>query len=265
MVMASHVATMLKVCFMLDSDQLKRLHKVYADPVSHNSFIFAPLKVSMVTVRIWDLPTRLFHGALALCVLGLFVSAELGGNAMVWHFRFGFAVLTLLLFRLAWGLVGGHWSRWAQFPLRPSSVLAYVQGRSLLSWAGHNPLGSWSVVFLMLFLTLQVATGLISDDEIANVGPLSFGVPGRWVSWATAWHKDWGQSLVMTLVLLHLSALVWYRFKKKVSLVPAMLHGDKSLPEPVTASKDQAAQWLLAFVLLLLSALAVYFLVTLQP
>jgi hypothetical protein len=69
----------------------------------------------------------------------------------------------------------------------------------------------------------------------------------------------------MTLVLLHLSALVWYRFKKKVSLVPAMLHGDKSLPEPVTASKDQAAQWLLAFVLLLLSALAVYFLVTLQP
>jgi len=263
--MANNVPTMLNVCFMFDSDQLKWLHKVYADPVSHNSFIFAPSKVSMVTVRIWDLPTRLFHGALALCVLGLFVSAELGGNAMVWHFRFGFAVLTLLLFRLAWGLVGGHWSRWAQFPLHPASVRAYLQGRSRLRWAGHNPLGSWSVVFLMLVLTLQVATGLVSDDEIANVGPLSFLVSGRWVSWATSWHKDWGQSLVMALVMLHLSALAWYRFKKKISLVPAMLHGDKSLPELVKASKDHVAQRLLAFVLLILSALAVYFLVTMRP
>jgi hypothetical protein len=44
-----------------------------------------------------------------------------------------------------------------------------------------------------------------------------------------------------------------------------MLHGDKSLPEPVTASKDQVAQRLLAFVLLVLSALAVYFLVSIRP
>ncbi len=124
----------------------------------------------MVTVRIWDLPTRLFHWALALCVLGLFVTAELGGNAMVWHFRFGFCVLTLLLFRLAWGLFGGYWSRWTQFPLRPSAVAAYLQGRSMLGWSGHNPLGSWSVVVLLLALAVQVATGLVSDDEIANVG-----------------------------------------------------------------------------------------------
>jgi cytochrome b len=250
---------------MFDSSHLKRLQKNYAVTVSHNFHIFAPLKVFMVTVRIWDLPTRVFHGALALCVLGLFVSAELGGNAMVWHFRFGFAVLTLLIFRVAWGLVGGHWSRWAQFPLRPASVAAYLQGRNLILWAGHNPLGSWSVVFLMLVLTLQVATGLVSDDEIANVGPLSFLVSGRWVSWATSWHKDWGQSLVMALVILHLSAVAWYHFKKKIFLVPAMLHGDKSLPEPVTPSKDQVAQRLLALVLLILSALAVYFLVTMRP
>jgi len=250
---------------MFDSSQLKRLQKIYASPVSHIFHIPAALKELMVTVRIWDLPTRLFHWALALCVLGLFVSAELGGNAMVWHFRFGFAVLTLLLFRLAWGLVGGHWSRWAQLPLRPASVAAYLQGRSLLRWAGHNPLGSWSVVFLMLVLTLQVATGLISDDEIANVGPLSFLVSGRWVSWATSWHKDWGQSLVMALVILHLSAVAWYHFRKKVSLVPAMLHGDKSLPEPVTPSEDHVAQRLLALVLLIMSASAVYFLVSLRP
>jgi cytochrome b len=250
---------------MFDSSQLKRLQKNYASSVSYIFHISAPLKVFMVTVRIWDLPTRLFHWALALCVLGLFVSAELGGNAMVWHFRFGFCVLTLLLFRLVWGLVGGHWSRWVQFPLSPSAVVAYLQGHSMLRWSGHNPLGSWSVVVLLMALVLQVATGLVSDDEIANVGPLSFLVPGKWVSLATSWHKDWGQSIVLLLVILHVSALVWYRFKKNISLVPAMLHGDKSLPETVTASQDYFAQRVLAFVLLFLSALAVYFLVTIQP
>ena len=117
--MANNVAMVLNVCFMFDSDQLKQLHNVYADSVSHSLVFSAPLKVFMVTVRVWDLPTRIFHWALAACVLGLFVTAELGGNAMVWHFRLGFTVLTLLLFRVIWGVIGGHWSRWHQLSLRP--------------------------------------------------------------------------------------------------------------------------------------------------
>ena len=64
---------------------------------------------TMVTVRIWDLPTRLFHWSLVLCVAGLIVTGNVGGNAMVWHFRLGYAVLTLLLFRLVWAWIGGHW------------------------------------------------------------------------------------------------------------------------------------------------------------
>lgn len=220
----------------------------------------------MVTVRVWDLPTRLFHWALAICVAGLFITAELGGPAMVWHFRFGFTVLTLLLFRLAWGLIGGHWSRWSQLPLHPGQVFAYLKGRMATDhWVGHNPLGSWSVLGLLFMLALQVTSGLISDDEISNTGPLSFLVPGRWVSWATSWHKDWGQSLIVLLVALHLAALIWYRFKKKVSLVPAMVHGDKSLPQLVTPSRDEAPQRLLALVVFLLSALAVYGLVSIAP
>jgi len=220
----------------------------------------------MLTVRVWDLPTRLFHWALAVCVAGLFITAEWGGSAMVWHFRFGFMVLTLLLFRLVWGLIGGHWSRWAQLPLHPAQVLAYLKGRLATDhWVGHNPMGSWSVLALLFMLALQVATGLISDDEISNTGPLSFWVPGRWVSWATSWHKDWGQSLIVLLLVLHLGALIWYRVKKKLSLVPAMLHGDKSLPQAATPSRDQAPQRLLALVVFLLSALAVYGLVSITP
>ena len=49
----------------------------------------------MVKIRVWDLPTRLFHWALVLCVLGLVVTGNVGGDGMVWHFRFGYTVLSL--------------------------------------------------------------------------------------------------------------------------------------------------------------------------
>ena len=80
------------------------------------------------TVRIWDLPTRLFHWLLALCVIGLVITANVGGNAMVWHFRLGYAVATLLLFRVVWGLVGGHWSRFSSFLYAPASIVRYLKG-----------------------------------------------------------------------------------------------------------------------------------------
>lgn len=217
------------------------------------------MKVSMFTVRIWDLPTRLFHWALAACVISLVITGNVGGNAMVWHFRLGYAVLTLVLFRLAWGFAGGHWSRWASLPLHPRHALAYLKTRSAeRTEAGHNPLGSWSILAMLFFLLFQVSTGLISDDEIANAGPLTALVSGSWVSWASAWHKNWGKLIIIGLVVLHLLALLWHRFKKHPPLVLAMLHGDKAFPEPVPASRDQWPHRLVALLLLGLSALSVY-------
>ena len=114
----------------------------------------------MVTVRIWDLPTRVFHWLLVACVVGLIVTGNIGGNAMVWHFRLGQAVLTLLLFRLLWGFAGGHWSRWAQLPLAPRQLVAYWRGRSsTTAWSGHNPMGSWSVLLMLLWLCCKWAPG----------------------------------------------------------------------------------------------------------
>ncbi len=214
----------------------------------------------MVTVRIWDLPTRLFHWLLAACVVRLVITGQLGGNAMVWHFRFGQAVLTLVLFRLVWGLVGGHWSRWSQLALTPAQVLDYLRGRTA-HWAGHNPMGSWSVLLMLGWLLLQAGTGLVSDDEIANAGPLTALVSGATVSAATAWHKGVGQWVLLALVLLHLAAIAWYRLRKAQALVPAMLHGDKMLPQPVPASRDGAAPRTLALLVLLVCAGAVRWLV----
>ena len=67
---------------------------------------------------LWDLPTRIFHWALALCVVGSFVSVKIGGNAMDWHGRFGVTVVGLLAFRLVWGFVGSTYARFTHWSAR---------------------------------------------------------------------------------------------------------------------------------------------------
>ena len=165
------------------------------------------MKQSAVSsVRVWDLPTRLFHWALATTVIGSLISAQIGGSLMQWHFWFGYSAFALLAFRLLWGLFGGRWSRFASFIYAPGTVLRYLRGQSRADEhvdVGHNPLGSFSVFALLLMLSGQVATGLVADDEIATVGPLNRLVSSDLASSATSWHASYGQWLVFGLIALH--------------------------------------------------------------
>lgn len=204
----------------------------------------------MNKVRVWDLPTRVFHWLLAVCVIGLAVTGTIGGGLMEWHFRFGYAVLSLLLFRLVWGVIGGRWSRFASFIYSPGSMLAYLRGRGKPEHSvGHNPLGAGSVFALLLFLCAQVGTGLMSDDEIAFAGPLTRFVSNATVSAATSYHKGIGKYVLLALVVLHLLAIVFYVWKKKHTLVRPMLHGDKHLPIAVESARDNAGTRVLALVI----------------
>ena len=160
------------------------------------------------TVRIWDLPTRLFHWALAASVIALVVTAKVGGNAMVWHLRLGYVVLALLVFRLVWGLVGGRWSRFGAFLYSPGRLVRYLRGTGHPEdGVGHSPLGALSVFALLGVLLAQVGTGLLSDDEIAFQGPLTRFVSNAVVGQATGYHKEIGQYLVLGLVALHVRAI----------------------------------------------------------
>lgn len=193
------------------------------------------------TVRIWDLPTRLFHWSLAASVVGLVVTAKIGGNLMEWHLRLGHLVLALLVFRLVWGLVGGRWSRFTSFLVSPARVWRYLRGNAPVSdSAGHTPLGALSVFGLLAVLAAQVATGLISDDEIAFAGPLTRFVSSQWVGQVTSYHKEIGQYLLLGLVALHVVAIAFYVGIKRQSLVMPMVHGDKRIAEPVAPSRDDA-------------------------
>lgn len=208
-----------------------------------------PDSPSTVPVRVWDLPTRLFHWALLAAVATAVVTAQIGGNAMDWHVRAGLVTGALLVFRLLWGGVGGRWSRFSQFVRSPAGVWRYLRSGAA-EVPGHNPLGGWSVLGLLAVLLAQGLTGLMADDEIATAGPLVSRVPEDWVALATAWHKGPGQALMFTLIGLHVAAIVFYAVVKRRRLVPAMVTGDQALPPGTPASRDDGRTRLLAAALL---------------
>jgi cytochrome b len=207
-------------------------------------------------VRVWDLPTRVFHWLLAATVIGSVITGKIGDSALIWHMRLGLLALALLAFRVVWGFVGGHWSRFAAFIYPPSSVAAYVRGDRGPGGRfdiGHSPLGALSVFALLLVLIVQVATGLVADDEVATTGPLNRFVETALALKATGWHKSVGQYLIITLVVLHIATVLYYLFKKQRNLIEPMWHGDKPLPPGTPASADGVAQRVLAAVLIALA------------
>lgn len=206
-------------------------------------------------VRVWDLPTRLFHWLLAAAVIAAVVTAKIGGNAMVWHTRLGLLVLALLAFRLGWGFVGGHWSRFASFAYGPASVRAYLRGDGGPAGRfhiGHSPLGALSVFALLAVLVAQVATGLVADDEVATVGPLNRFVDVATGLKATAWHERVGQYLIIALVAVHVVAVLYYLQARRRNLIAPMWHGDKLLAPDAPASADGWRERLRAAVLIVI-------------
>ncbi len=214
-------------------------------------------------VRVWDLPTRLFHWLLAACLVGSLVSVNLGGNAIGWHFRFGYAILALLLFRLLWGFVGPRYARFSSFPPSPAAALRYLRGAAVAP-PGHNPLGALSVYALLAALAVQAATGLFTTDDIMWDGPLKALVSNAAGEILTRIHRT-NRFVVVALALLHLAAIAWYALVRRQALVRPMIDGDRRLdgsaplPEPAA---DGAPQRLLALALLGLSAAAVWAVVT---
>lgn len=214
-----------------------------------------PRSAAVVRVRIWDLPTRVFHWSLVGSLAGLALTGYAGGAWIDWHARLGSLVLALLLFRLVWGVVGGRWSRFASFIPSPSKVLGYLRGKAgPEADAGHSPLGALSILAMLAVLLAQVGSGLVSDDGAGFTGPLNAWVSSGAGLAATALHKDYGQWMLASLVALHVAAIAFYRYARKRRLVKAMINGDKLMERAgaVAPSRDDAFQRVLAAVILAL-------------
>lgn len=199
-------------------------------------------------IRVWDLPTRLFHWLLVVLVLAAVITGQLGGALIPWHGRIGLAILGLLVFRLLWGFMGSTHARFLNFFPVPGRLLAYLRGQ----WrgVGHNPLGALSVLALLGILSLQAVTGLFANDDIAFQGPLTALVDGEISQWLTRIHRL-NFNLLLPLVGLHIGAILFYTLVKKDNLVKPMITGLKEVADPLAqpARGGGLIPFLIAFIL----------------
>lgn len=182
--------------------------------------------MSLKRIKLWDLPTRLFHWLLVLCISAALITGNIGGAAIDWHGRIGLAIVGLIVFRLVWGLIGSSHARFASFMPTPGSIGAYLRGQ----WhgVGHNPLGALSVFGLLLLIAAQLATGLFANDDIAFHGPL-FGLIGKDLSDRLTGIHELTSNALIALIVLHLAAIAFYGHVKKDKLIKPMISGWKDL------------------------------------
>jgi cytochrome b len=187
-----------------------------------------PETIMSVSIKVWDLPLRVFHWLMALAVLSAVITGELGGNLIDWHGRIGLLLLGLLVFRLIWGFIGSTHARFASFFPTPARVAAYLKGQ----WQGigHNPLGALSALALLGALATLVVTGLFANDDIAFQGPLFSLISKDLSDKLTGWHNLSFNALI-GLVPLHLAAIIYYARVKKHNLVVSMVTGNKTVPK----------------------------------
>lgn len=211
---------------------------------------------------VWDLPTRLFHWLLVLLLVGSFLAVKAGGNWIDWHFRAGYAILALIVFRIIWGFVGGRYARFGSFLFRPRQVLAYLRGApDAHPGPGHNPLGALSVFAMLLLIGVQAVLGLFANDDIASEGPLASLVSKDTSDFLTGLHLR-HEPIILALVALHVLAIAWYRIVRGRRLVRPMVTGrDPQAPPGTVPSRDDARTRLGALAILAVVAVAVWLVV----
>jgi cytochrome b len=220
-------------------------------------------------IRVWDVPVRLFHWTLVVLLAVSYFTGRAGDDWMKFHFWSGYAILALLLFRIAWGFVGSTTARFSDFVKGPVAGLAYLRdlllGRRTYE-VGHNPVGGGMVVLLLFAVLAQVVAGLFSADTDTGTvtGPLSRLVADKWIDRFTHFHHFW-VNVLLVLIALHVLAAVFYLVWKRQNLIGAMFTGHKPLDQCVASGKPAPlltfASGRLAVSLLIVAAAIVYFIV----
>ena len=195
--------------------------------------------------KLWDLPVRLSHWLLVIGVVTAFVTAHY--DAMDLHQYNGYMLLWVVLFRLLWGITGSTSARFLNFLHGPGAVFAYLRGGNEHGgkrWPGHNPIGGWAVVLMLLALLVQAITGLFSGNEdVMFDGPLVHLVSTHTVHKVSGFHGNWFYFAVLTLLVIHIGANLAYRFVKKQDLITPMITGYAPIDEADAERLSFAPLW----------------------
>ena len=183
-----------------------------------------------IELIVWDLPLRLYHWLLVICVAGAYITSDWNDRNI--HQFFGMAVLGLCVFRLIWGFIGSPSAKFLNFIKPPTVVFCYVIQifkRKTNTSAGHSPLGGWATIALISITSWFAITGSFSNDGILFDGPFAYLLPS-FSDLATKFHKN-AEILLIIILLTHLIAIAFYRFWVGHNLVPAMIHGSREETE----------------------------------
>ena len=195
--------------------------------------------------QVWDFPVRLFHWLIVILMSVSWTTGELGGDWLTWHFRSGYAILALVLFRISWGFFGSHTARFINFIKGPRAMIAHLRhltSRTPDFEIGHNPLGGVMVVVLLLMLLLQASTGLFANDDIVTTGPLAGLVDSPMSARLTSFHRL-GFDVLLIFAGLHILAVLVYWVVFRHNLIKPMLTGTKSLPESFKTRSNSVSLW----------------------
>lgn len=224
-------------------------------------------------MRVWDFPLRLFHWALVVSIVGAIISAKMG---ILWvHERFGLTVLGLIVFRIVWGFLGGNYARFRQFLARPRMALKEL--RLFFKWTsksdpksdkeaevGHSALGGYAVMALLGIPLFMAISGTMSSDDVLFDGPLAHLLPTG-IDNATSAHH-FGERLLFLILLLHVSAILIYKFKKKRNLTKAMVTGNvDAMPAKVIDGSISANRTYFGLFLMMFCIAAAQCLTLLRP
>jgi cytochrome b len=207
-------------------------------------------------IRIWDLPIRIFHWLLVLLFVAAYTTHILGTDYFIYHLWFGYATLILVSFRILWGFVGTYHARFSNFVRNPIATIKYalsVFKKTDKPHAGHNPLGAIMVIILLPAILVQAITGLFTNDEIFNVGPLYAYISDELSLSLTSLHRQlfyW----ILGAIVLHIAAVLCHQFLKRDNIIGAMFTGKitaKGLENEKSISSSKL--WLAVILVIVLS------------
>lgn len=170
---------------------------------------------------LWDLPTRVCHWGIVVCVALAWWSAEFDRYDI--HEWVGYTLMVLVVSRLIWGVIGSRHSRFTDFLAGPGKILSYIRSGTS-STPGHNPLGGWSVVVLLGLLLVQAISGLFNSDDVFFTGPLYYAADTELRDTLGAVH-EWAFNVLLGFIGLHLLAVGYHQFRRREPLVQAMVKG----------------------------------------
>ena len=181
--------------------------------------------------KVWDPVTRVWHWVLVFSVtLGWGFGEFMSLDNVTWHFYLGYLILGLMVFRIVWGLFGPTPVRFKNLLQTVSSTIEYtktITRRSPSGVAGHNPLGTLWLIAMLFLLSAQGITGLfIEEDDLDENGPLFEYVSDETSDMLNGWH-DYLSTIILAMVILHVSVLFYYLLWKKENLIKPMINGWK--------------------------------------